>query len=343
MSESLHFQEKLVAILKQSIADNVSLAAELSDLLNISMDSVYRRLRCQSTFSFDEVGLIAERFSISLDGLFRKEDNQVNFNFNPMYGQPFNFSKYLEWYATYLSDLARIPETSVIYAAEDIPVIRHFKYPHLSAFKAYYWSKAVLNIEVFHSKQFDFSEVSQKLIDNNLKTAEAYSKLNVTEIWSEETITSTLRQIRFYFDCHFFDNHETALIVLSDLRKMFEHMEIECQENDLETRQRQGDFKLYISDLMIGNNCVYIEPGKQHAPERVFIGHNTFNTISTSDPKFLTETRHWINNLIRKSILLTGSAEKQRVIFFKKMYDKISSLENYIKQQSEELMETESI
>lgn len=343
MSESLHFQEKLVAILKQSIADNVSLAAELSDLLNISMDSVYRRLRCQSTFSFDEVGLIAERFSISLDGLFRKEDNQVNFNFNPMYGQPFNFSKYLEWYATYLSDLARIPETSVIYAAEDIPVIRHFKYPHLSAFKAYYWSKAVLNIEVFHSKQFDFSEVSQKLIDNNLKTAEAYSKLNVTEIWSEETITSTLRQIRFYFDCHFFDNHETALIVLSDLRKMFEHMEIECQENDLESRQRQGDFKLYISDLMIGNNCVYIEPGKQHAPERVFIGHNTFNTISTSDPKFLTETRHWINNLIRKSILLTGSAEKQRVIFFKKMYDKISSLENYIKQQSEEQMETESI
>lgn len=335
MSESLHFQEKLVAILKQSIADNVSLAAELSDLLNISMDSVYRRLRCQSTFSFDEVGLIAGRFGISLDGLFRKEDNQVNFNFNPMYGQPFNFSKYLEWYASYLSDLARIPETNVIYAAEDIPVIRHFKYPHLSAFKAYYWSKAVLNIEVFHSKQFDFSEVSQKLIDNNLKTAEAYSKLNVTEIWSEETITSTLRQIRFYFDCHFFDTHETALIVLKDLRKMLEHMEVECQENESENRQRPGDFRLYVSDLMIGNNCVYIEPGKQGAPERVFIGHNTFNTISTSDSKFLTETRHWISNLIRKSILLTGSAEKLRVVFFKKMYDKISNLENYIRQQSE--------
>jgi hypothetical protein len=335
MPESLHFQEKLVAMLKLSIADNVSLAAELSDLLNISMDSVYRRLRCQSAFSFDEVGFIAERFGISLDGLYKKEDNQVNFNFNPMYGQPFNFSKYLEWYASYLTDLAKIPDTKVIYAAEDIPVIRHFRYPHLSAFKAYYWSKAVLNIEVFHGKQFDFSEVSQKLLDNNLKTAEAYSKLNVTEIWSEETITSTLKQISFYFDCHFFETHETALTVLSDLRKMLEQMEQECQENNNENRERAGDFKLYTSDLMIGNNCVLIEPGKQHAPERVFIGHNTFNTISTSDPKFLTETRHWINNLIRKSVLLTGSAEKQRVMFFKKMYDKITALENYIKQNSE--------
>ena len=195
MSDPLHFQEKLVAMLKQSIADNVSLAAELSDLLNISMDSVYRRLRCQSTFSIDEVGLIAERFGISLDGLFRKEDNQVNFNFNPMYGLPFNFSKYLEWYASYLTELAKIPGTKVIYAAEDIPVIRHFKYPHLSAFKAYYWSKAVLNVEVFKSKVFDFSEISQSLIDNNKKTADAYAKLNVTEIWSEETITSTLGQV----------------------------------------------------------------------------------------------------------------------------------------------------
>lgn len=336
MSDPLHFQEKLVAILKQSIADNVSLAAELSDLLNISMDSVYRRLRCQSTFSIDEVGLIAERFGISLDGLFRKEDNQVNFNFNPMFGQPFNFSKYLDWYASYLTELAKIPGTKVIYAAEDIPVIRHFKYPHLSAFKAYYWSKAVLNVEVFKSKVFDFSEISQSLIDNNIKTAEAYSKLHVTEIWSEETITSTLRQIRYFFDCRLFDTHETALTVVGEVRKMLESMEKASQENDMENRERIGDFKLYTSDLMIGNNCVYIEPGKQHAPVRVFIGHNTFNTISTSDSKFVYETLQWINNLIKKSVLLTGSAEKQRVVFFKKMYDKITALETYIEQQQKE-------
>lgn len=336
MSDPLHFQEKLVAMLKQSIADNVSLAAELSDLLNISMDSVYRRLRCQSTFSIDEVGLIAERFGISLDGLFRKEDNQVNFNFNPMYGLPFNFSKYLEWYASYLTELAKIPGTKVIYAAEDIPVIRHFKYPHLSAFKAYYWSKAVLNVEVFKSKVFDFSEISQSLIDNNKKTADAYAKLNVTEIWSEETITSTLRQIRYFFDCRLFDSHETALTVVAELRNMLENMEKASQENDMENRERIGDFKLYTSDLMIGNNCVYIEPGKQHAPVRVFIGHNTFNTISTSDSKFVNETLQWINNLIKKSVLLTGSAEKQRVVFFKKMYDKITALETYIEQQQKE-------
>lgn len=335
MSDPLHFQEKLVAMLKQSIADNVSLAAELSDLLNISMDSVYRRLRCQSTFSIDEVGLIAERFGISLDGLFRKEDNQVNFNFNPMYGLPFNFSKYLEWYASYLTELAKIPGTKVIYAAEDIPVIRHFKYPHLSAFKAYYWSKAVLNVEVFKSKVFDFSEISQSLIDNNKKTADAYAKLNVTEIWSEETITSTLRQIRYFFDCRLFDSHETALTVVAELRNMLENMEKASQENDMENRERIGDFKLYTSDLMIGNNCVYIEPGKQHAPVRVFIGHNTFNTISTSDSKFVNETLQWINNLIKKSVLLTGSAEKQRMVFFKKMYDKINSLELYIQQQND--------
>lgn len=337
MTEHLPFQEKLVASLKLSIADNVSLAAELSDLLNISMDSVYRRLRCQSAFSFDEVGLIAARFGITLDGLVKNEAHQVNFNFNPLFDLPFNFVKYLEWYATYLSEMALISGTRLVYAAEDIPVIRHFKYPHLSAFKAYYWSKAVLNLEVFRSKQFDFSEVSKTLIEYNQKTAEAYAKLDVVEIWSEETINSTLRQIRYYFDCGFFDQASTVLLLLTELRDMMEHMEKECQENDLPHRERKGDFKLYTSDLMIGNNCVWVEPGKQVSPERIFLGHNTFNTISTTDPKFVSETKMWVNNLIKKSVLLTGSAEKQRLIFFKKMYERIAVLENYIQAQTQEL------
>ena len=70
MSEKIHFQEKFVSLLKTMVASNINLADELADMLNISTDSVYRRLRGQSAFSIDEVGVIAEKFDIPMESIF---------------------------------------------------------------------------------------------------------------------------------------------------------------------------------------------------------------------------------------------------------------------------------
>lgn len=103
MNDGFQFQEKFVAQLKSLIAPNISLADELADLLNVSTDSIYRRLRCQSGFSFDEVATISKKFGVSVDGLLAVDSLQVNFNFNPMFEEKSNFGKYLKWFSDYLT------------------------------------------------------------------------------------------------------------------------------------------------------------------------------------------------------------------------------------------------
>lgn len=334
MSEKLPFQEKFVAQLKSIVASHINLAEELADILNISTDSVYRRLRSQSAFTIDEIGIIAEKFDIPMESIFSTTKEHVSFNFNPLYNQTNNFHAYMKWYADYLSSLASVPGTRLIYAADDVPVLRHFNFTHLAAFKTFYWSKAVLNIDYLPNQKFNLAAIPAELVELNKKTAIAYSKLNCTEIWTNETLTSTLKQVQYYWECNFFESHNDVLLVLEDIRQMLIQMNKECEENEREDRERIGQFMLYNSDVMIGNNCVLVEPGNSQHAKRVFLGYNTFNTLSTSDSSFIDETVFWMNNLLKKSILLTGSAEKQRTIFFRQMHERLSLLEKSISGQT---------
>lgn len=329
--ENYEFQEKFVAQLKSVIPNNISLAEELADLLNLSTDSVYRRLRCQSAFSFDEIACISKKFGVSVDGLLNMDSLQVTFNFNPMYEEKSNFGKYLKWFANYLTELANTPGTRIIYAAEDVPLFRHFNYSNLSAFKSFYWSKAVLNSEFFIGKKFNPEVVPEEIIEINKQTYSSYSKIDSIEIWTEETLTSTLKQVEFFWESDLFENRDQVLIVIDEIKQMMDELKADCENSHKNGPGKQGEFKLYNSEVMIGNNCVSIEPGESKLSERVFLGHNTFNSLSTYNAAFTKETRLWMENLTKKSLLLSGTAEKQRAKFFKKMHDHIMLLENSVK------------
>lgn len=331
MNSGFEFQEKFVAQLKGSIAPNISLADELADLLKVSTDSIYRRLRCQSGFSFDEVAIISKKFGVSVDGLLAVDSLQVNFNFNPMFEEKLNFGKYLIWFSEYLSQLAKIPGTRIIYAADDVPLFRHFNFSNLSAFKSFYWSKAVLNSEFFQGKKFNSNIIPQEIIDINKKTYKAYSQINSIEIWTEETLISTLKQVEFFWESDLFEDTAQALLVTEEIRQMMDELKMNCENSYKNDPDLRGQFMLYNSEVMIGNNQILIEPGDAKMGERVFLGYNTFNSISTYNASFVKETRLWMENLTKKSLLLSGTAEKQRAKFFKKMDDQISVLERNIR------------
>ena len=330
MPDGFEFQERFVAQLKSIVPANISIADELADLLHVSTDSVYRRLRCQSAFSFDEVAAISKKFGVSVDGLLNLDSLQVTFNFNPMYEEKSNFGKYLKWFAQYLTELANTPGTRIIYAAEDVPLFRHFNYSNLSAFKSFYWSKAVLNSEFFIGRKFNPDIVPKEIIDINKQTYTSYSQINSVEIWTEGTLTSTLKQVEFFWESDLFENRDQVLLVIDEIRQMMNELKTDCENSYKAHPTKRGEFKLYNSEVMIGNNCVSIEPGESKLSERVFLGHNTFNSISTYNAAFTRESRLWMENLTKKSLLLSGTAEKQRARFFKKMEEQISALERNV-------------
>ena len=65
-------QEVFIQKLKESLPPSIGIAEELSELLGVSIDSAYRRIRGETDLSISEVHLITKKYGISLDGVFSK-------------------------------------------------------------------------------------------------------------------------------------------------------------------------------------------------------------------------------------------------------------------------------
>ena len=78
--ETNQLQQQLFSFLKDSIPPHLSLVDELCDLLNLSHDSVYRRIRGEKPISLAELKIICEKYHISLDQLLQLENESVLFD-----------------------------------------------------------------------------------------------------------------------------------------------------------------------------------------------------------------------------------------------------------------------
>ncbi|MCB9252939.1 MAG: hypothetical protein H6605_10760 [Flavobacteriales bacterium] len=332
MGSEMHYQEKFVELLKKTLPSNINPAEELADILSVSTDSIYRRLRCQSSFTFDEAVRISKAFGISLDSMIHDQNQKVTFSYTPMYEDSLNFKSYFEGFQDFLKKASLSERSRIVYAAEDIPVFRHFNHPFLSSFKSFYWKKSVLNSPDIQGAKYDPNIVSEELRILNQNTFKIYEQLNRVEIWTNETIDSTLNQVDFFWESGFFEKKDDALQVMDEIQDLINLLSAECESTGEAVLGKPHESLLYFCEVVIGNNSVLIESGKDDDSGTVYLGYNTFNSIATDNPAFIKETRSWIENLIKKSILLTNSGEKQRLKFFRKMAAKIDALKAKIRE-----------
>ncbi|NJM14386.1 MAG: hypothetical protein HC896_02530 [Bacteroidales bacterium] len=83
--QSLGLQKRLFEMITANIPANISLVDALGNLLGISNDSAYRRLRGDTALTIEEVALICKQFNISFDSLSNIGTFQsVSFSYNPM-------------------------------------------------------------------------------------------------------------------------------------------------------------------------------------------------------------------------------------------------------------------
>ena len=325
-------QSVLMQRIKAALPANISFVDELADLLGVSNDSAYRRIRGETALSIEEIALLCKHFKISFDAFIgnTSSSNTVSFAYKQLSSHVNSFHEYLEGMKGDISNVMKFPENarSVIYAAEDIPVFQHFAHPFLTAFKIFYWNKSILNSPGYEDKKFDTIHVDTELINIAKDIYDMYSKISSIEIWSDDTATSTLKQVEFYWDAGAFHSKEDALKVCGELNLLFARINKQAEANvkfdsNDKPASAEKNYELYHSDVMIGNNCVMSQMGPMKA---AYISYHTFNVMPTTNPGFCNETDLWLKNLIRKSNLISGVAEKQRYRFFKRMDESLKKL-----------------
>lgn len=328
-------QESAQAILMQRIKSampaNMSLVDELADLLQVSNDSAYRRMRGETQLSIEEIALICKRFKISFDAFINSgNDSSVTFTYHQLSSHVNTFREYLQGIKNDLDQVLKFPENDrqIIFAAEDIPVFQHFAHPYLTAFKIFYWNKSILNAKGYEDNKFETAHIDADLLQIAADIYERYCKVSSIEIWSDDTVNSTLKQIEFYWDAGAFKSKADALRVCEEVNLMFARISKQAERNvqlDLNNKPASSEpnYALYHSDVMIGNNCVLSVMG---GIKGAYISYHTFNVMLTTNANFCNETDLWLKNLIRKSNLISGVAEKQRYRYFKRIDEVLKKL-----------------
>lgn len=325
-------QTNFIARIREVIPPNHSLVDELADVLNISNDSAYRRIRGETSLTIDEVNTLCSHYKLAFDVSGNTLNSSVTFNYHHLEN---NVSKFETYLTNIRDDLKRIKSAEkkeLIFAAEDVPVFHHFRHPLLSAFKLFYWNKSILNTPELEGKKFDPAFVPPSLPPIVREIYALYIEVPSVEIWSDDTMNSTFKQIEYYVDSGLFTSKEQALAVCQDVETMITDIQKQAEHSckfmgENPAPGQENNYTLYNSELMIGNNCILITMGSSKA---VYLSHNTFNSMVTINPSFCEETERWLKNLSKKSTPISGVSEKQRYRFFRHFFDKLDRLRAHI-------------
>jgi hypothetical protein len=327
-------QTQFIQKLKESIPANHSLVEEMADLLEISTDSAYRRIRGETALTIDEVTRLCSHYRIPFDftGADGEAGSSVTFTYNHLSSDIRNFEEYLGKLSAHMKQIKAADPKEIIWAAEDVPIFHHFRYPALTAFKLFYWSKSILNVPEFENKKFGKGLVPEKPMERVQEIYDLYNSIPSIEIWSEDTINSTLKQVEYYSGSGLFESTADALEIIGEVETMINSIEKQAAyslkfSGEAPEAGSTISFQLFFSDLMIGNNTIMTRAGNSRV---TYISLNTFNSMATTSVGFNEETDRWMRNLIRKSNLISGVSEKQRFRFFKMMRDKIAKTKERI-------------
>jgi len=306
-------QDVFIQKLKESLPPSIGIAEELSELLGVSIDSAYRRIRGETDLSISEVHLITKKYGISLDGVFSNLGDTVSFTYTKLTDSEANFEKYLTRLFTHLKALNSFPDKKLFYVAEELPIFYSFFSKKLTEFKLFYWQRSVLNEPVHQSQKFEFGTVNKDLVELAHNCYKEYKKIPSLEIWTEKTILTVTKQIEYYLESGVFKNAKDAAELMQEVKKMADTVLESAENSRKEKSDKEETYQLYCSEVVLGTNCIYVKSGDfKHA----YISFNTMNSLTTNNSEFCDETEHWIKNIIRKSTLISGAAEKQRYQFF---------------------------
>ena len=56
-------------VIKDHLPGHISLVDELADTLEVSNDSAYRRIRGETSLTFDEIAILSIKYGVSIDNL----------------------------------------------------------------------------------------------------------------------------------------------------------------------------------------------------------------------------------------------------------------------------------
>lgn len=312
---------ELITEMKGRIPQGQNLANFLTETLCMGKEAVYRRLRGEVAFTFEETAQISRRLGISIDQIVGNHlSNRVTFDLN-LYQSPDPLENYYEIINRYLQifNYVKTDSTTEIYTASNIlPFTLYSPYEYLSKFRLCRWIYQSGKIRTPNSLKE--MQVPERIINTHKKLSDSVRKCPKTFfIWDTNIFQSFVQEIKYFAGL--------SLISTSDVIQL--KRELHALLNDMEQLSIKGEFgeghKVFIYLSNINFEATYSFVSKkdfQISLLRVY----SINSMDSQSPHICQLQKSWIQSLKRHSTLISESGEAQRLFFLEQQRTIIESL-----------------
>lgn len=332
MENQEDIQIRLIRMIREQVPEHVSLVDEMADLLQISNDSAYRRLRGEKQLSLRELQKLAGAFQISLDGLLGNPVNSVTFRTNFLDERDYSFTAWLKNLLQFTREAARFPDAEAIFILNGLNIFQIIQFPEICAFKLFFWRKSNLDFPGYRKVRFRSDDLDEEILSLSKKIVDYYVKIRTREFTTEETLNSFLKQVMYYAEADYFRSREDALQLCEKLHELVDHHQRQATlgfkfPHGSPEVGEEGNFQLFHNDIILADNTILIKAGDFRT---TFLTCNAINLMHSSDEAFFEYNYSWGRNLLAKSVPISGMEEKERNRFFKGLHSQIDDVKERI-------------
>lgn len=299
--------------LQQAIGFRKNINVELADMLNLSVESVYRRFRGEASFTLDELWIITNQLQIDLSSVL-SSGNTIPVSYTPFYADSFKVERHIASFESTLKMLAENGCTLHSLSC-DVPLFRIFGYKSLAAFKLFYWENLI------EPDSNDDNHTFHRYGDKSglfMRLHEWYNKTHVQEVWTKNTLNGTLDQIEYFCDCGQIPDAQDVFDIYNDLIQLVDDLFNQSDRKGWKT-------ELFIYELSLNNNSFFVQ--HEHNCMQLNIAINGFNALNCQDERLLKEYRRWLDVVYSRSYKISGQSRRLR-------YDLLTKFKQQIKQSA---------
>ncbi|MDX2048055.1 MAG: helix-turn-helix domain-containing protein [Chitinophagaceae bacterium] len=332
--ESTDIQTAFFHHIRSMLPPHLSMPEQVAELLDLSTDSAYRRIRGEKMLSFEEIKILCSKFNLSLDQLLNLDNGTVLFSGHYVTAENFRFESYLGDILNNLETLNGFESREMIYMTKDIPVFYYLMIPDITAFKFFVWMKTQFQFADLKQQKFSFDIIKDEWGPVIKKICLLYTEIPGAEIFNPDNILNDMRQLEYYKDAGIINNSRDLERIYDAYEKMMGHMENQATEGKKflhgeEPGEKAAAYRLYVNDFFVGDNNILATVNNNRV---AFVNHNAINFISTTDKQFCDYTWRFIQNIIRRSTLISQVGERARTRFFNLIRERIQAFrENRVK------------
>lgn len=319
-------QEFLFQRIKELLPPHASLVDTVAEILHISSDSSYRRIRGETPVVLDEARELCRHFKLSLDQILNVQSGATLFQNVRIDLKKYSYEKYLIELIKKVEYVNSFIHKEIVYLTKDMPLFHNFYYKPLIAFRYFFWMKNIIQHPDFQNREFEIDCVSTEIEKMSRELVMAYNKVPSAEIWNTESINSAILQIEFYKDSGYFSSAADIKTVYEALEQTFLHLKNEAEYGrkfmpEENPESKKDNFKFFYNRVILGDNTIMVVTDRI---KTVFINYDVLNYMTTRDETFCNPCYDDMQQMMKKSTLISQTSEKQRNIFFNIMLNKIT-------------------